>query len=91
MEFKGTKGKWIVSTSKEYSGEYSLTSEQYAPTFAEDEANALLMSKSLEMLDMLKKYIFDLKNIVPKSRARDSRIYDVEQLIKEATELCEKE
>lgn len=53
----------------------------------ESKANALLISKAPEMLEMLKIYLSDLNNIVPKSEAQRSRIYDVEQLIKESTEL----
>ena len=40
-----------------------------------------------EMLGMLEVYLADLNNIIPRSQAQRSRIYDVEQLIKEAQEL----
>ena len=87
MEFKGTKGKWIVRASTDYSNVIIIRGEQYAPSFKDNKYNAQLVSKAPEMLEMLKIYLADLNNIFPKSDAQRSRICDVEQLIKEATEL----
>lgn len=95
MEFKGTKGKWeyhggdnnsidivlpddttiSIDRQSRYTGEYVISRENM-------EANALLISKAPEMLEMLK-YIskgFDdsKKHLILKK---------VKQLIKEATEL----
>ncbi len=56
-------------------------------SFLETKANALLISKAPEMFEMLKIYLADLNNIIPPSAAQRNRIQDVEQLIKEATEL----
>jgi len=53
----------------------------------EAKANALLISKAPEMLEMLKIYLADLNNLIPPSDAQRNRIHDVEQLIKEATEI----
>lgn len=53
----------------------------------EAEMNAQLISKAPEMLEMLKNYLSDLKNIIPQSDARNNRIKNVKQLITEATEL----
>lgn len=61
--------------------------EFWGQTFETAKANAKLISKAPEMLGMLMNYINDLKNIVPQSDARDNRIYQVEKLIKEATEI----
>lgn len=92
MEFKGTKGKWQIGEIKhsvwgenrkgciaDCTGVHNkhfyigFTSE-------ESEANALLISKAPEMLEMLKRFV----------KSDDLQIEDfieAEQLIKEATEL----
>jgi len=52
----------------------------------EKEANAKLIAAAPEMLEILNCYLADLNNIIPNSDAQRSRICDVEQLIKKATE-----
>ena len=112
MEFKGTKGKWVIekapngldidirenhigvlytSISDDFGtdsihifGDFRL---QYNDLITQIQANALLISKAPEMLEMLKIYLADLNNIIPPSDAQRNRIQDVEQLIKEATEI----
>lgn len=89
-EFKGTKGKWEARlegqiTSSVYCGDKQICLR--AQDNNEAKSDILLISKAPEMLEMLINYINDLKNIVPQSEARDNRIYQVEKLIKEATEI----
>lgn len=80
IQFKGTSGKWQVSSSSDYSGEYSLRNEKYAPTFEEDLYNAQLISKSPDMLAMLQYFIqHNMLSVTGEVMA--------EQLIKEATTL----
>lgn len=83
MEFKGTKGKWELS---ENGGVY-VTSNigmicDLVTSSKEDKANALLISKAPEMLEMLKKckIMCDHLNIHHVSN-------ELNALIKEATEL----
>ena len=82
--FKGTRGKWDWYYDK-YDDCYQVTAGKIvAMTFYdsdEDKANALLISKAPEMLEMLEylvenDYIANLENV-----------QKVKQLIKEATEL----
>jgi len=100
MEFKGTKGKWYWSYGSDTQRASLLNeqgeeicnfgdSETYYPTegVEPNDYDALLISKAPEMFEMLKIYLADLNNLIPKSDAQRSRIYDVEQLIKEATTL----
>lgn len=101
MEFKGTKGIWEVvehnwSDTSIYCGDKVICTQSiYEETTEENQEelenevsrNFKLISKAPEMLEMLMNYINDLKNIVPQSEARDNRIYQVEQLIKEVTEI----
>lgn len=72
MEFKGTKGKWII----QFGGLFlSIKGSKKS----EMQANALLISKAPEMLEMLNKlYANDLLK---------DNADEVLQLIKEATEL----
>ena len=96
-EFKGSKGKWIVHLRSNglAKGIYISSGQKYflahviehGRTDKENSANALLVSKAPEMLQMLETYVKDLKNIVTVSDARDQRIYQIETLIKEATEI----
>lgn len=87
MEFKGTKGKftyrnipkeWFdIVDEKGYNVLYSINKEN-----EELKANALLISKSPEMLEMLRKINNKLKgNGFPMLQS------EIEKLIKEATEL----
>ena len=99
-EFKGTKGKWeLFSLFEEM---YSVESENgiICNTLCKsniDKANALLISKAPEMLEMLKK-IVSLESIICLGGAIDEQyvgeeealnimMNEVKQLIKEATEL----
>ena len=97
MEFKGTKSKWkiegadktfVYALNEKGSNSFSLNINNDGRTeIIEQQANALLISKAPEMLEMLKIYLADLNNIIPPSDAQRNRIQDVEQLIKEATEI----
>ena len=87
--FKGTKGKWVkvdyphciaVETKLGNGEEHTLFTDQfcYASKFDGDaSANALLISKAPEMLEMLE----NAKQVLIDAG------FDVETLIKEATEL----
>ena len=83
--FKGTKGKWDWCYDK-YDDCYQVAAGKIvAMTFYdadEDKANALLISKAPEMLEMLEEVVKKLK--VSGFPMLTSKI---EQLIKEATEL----
>ena len=88
MKFKGTSGEWVSSYDK-YDDEYLIRSK--TPAFIastinsteEDKANALLISKSPEMLEMLK----DLLDSWENGNFNDEQFVFVKQLIKEATEI----
>ena len=97
MEFKGTKGKWKINNQNNESQWFNITSDKdiIARTFygnaepivtsEEAHANALLISKASEMLNMLSFWIdqydgkgeFLTSELIEKSK----------QLIKEATEI----
>lgn len=100
MEFKGTKGKWcVIDYSFDENGQGYIpigTSEKqwiaeakgthlYVDSIEEMKANALLISKSPEMFEMLQSFVNDFDNgliedfQIPRDR--------FEQLIKQATEL----
>lgn len=91
MEFKGTKHLKILRSNEAGFG----LGNNYSPDVyvtvwgndSESKANALLISKAPEMLDMLHNYLSDLNNIVGASDARENRIRQVKQLIKSATEI----
>lgn len=91
MEFKGTKGKWEIKKRAngcfyinaqswgKFCQVYSITDTKWEE---QSKANALLISKAPEMLEMLKEIKSRLKgNGFPSLTAM------VEQLIKEATEI----
>ena len=91
-EFKGTKGKWEISTdneegilitSKHPQNRDILTIWKYDVTFLENQeakANALLISKAPEMLEMLEK--------IMKTYDKGTQTYlDCQKLIKEATQI----
>ena len=86
VEFKGTKGKWIVCINYNDivltdAGAYRPNSMQTVnSTKNELKANALLISKAPEMLEMLE-IILQSENTPIVHRKK------VKQLIKEATEL----
>lgn len=90
MEFKGTKGKWIIKYSDRDNSYDVVTKESFIASTLnasnESKINALLISKAPEMLEMLKEILLDLEEVnIPTS------MYDTlkraKQLIKEATEL----
>ena len=95
-KFKGTKGKWKVHKGSHYfSVKYEenergginlfMISEDYKGFHSlveECEANALLISKAPEMLEMLEDLITILKHY-----AEIEKIEQLRKLIKEATEL----
>jgi hypothetical protein len=97
MEFKGTKGKWEVGSSKRsvVNNEKVIARMCFNDGLGifendEPEYNAKLISKAPEMLDTLKNLVSDFDNLLSE--------YDIEwqqagyleharQLIKQATEL----
>ena len=95
MEFKGTKGKWYVDTELNYINKYgakvrvisSDEDEQFIEIFGnedEDDANALLISKAPEMLEMLKMfYNTNSSQEITLSKLQDK----VGKLIKKATKI----
>jgi hypothetical protein len=95
MEFKGTKGKWKVTNSipngiYDLEGHIEIANDQWSIACVfndvdEAKANALLISKAPEMLEMLKQISISLS----KTNIHTSLIDrgKIEQLIKEATEL----
>lgn len=96
MEFKGTKGKWITEKFdlKGYEKSILILSKNDNKQIAEvnfeylrnDDYvyNALLISKAPEMLEMLHKVLEE--NMTDYSCCMDIK-NEIEQLIKEATEL----
>jgi hypothetical protein len=96
MEFKGTKGKWKVTNSipngiYDLEGHIEIANDQWSIACVfndvdEAKANALLISKAPEMLEMLK----ELRNaILSEDYVRmlaNSQL--AKELIKEATESC---
>ena len=120
MEFKGTKGKWVIkdyrqetvlSLSKdrkdiviaECGNFYDVTGSYHRTHEDEQNANALLISKAPEMLEMLHKAKLELSRIKGSMMAHpdceEGSEFDdytnsaeeveneIEQLIKQATEL----
>lgn len=101
MEFKGTKGKWSVERKEDtvYDQEVfaisTPTNEEFITVwngvdiFEEaQEANALLISKAPEMLEMLRKLTQQLHTYSQIWGHDESKLIgDSERLIKEATEL----
>jgi hypothetical protein len=86
MEFKGTKGKWKLE--ERYNAFYINRNIDSLDIHIKDrnydiaKHDALLISKSPEMLEMLNKI---LGQTDPHSNSH--LYYDIEKLIKEATEL----
>lgn len=98
MEFKGTKGKWIVGIN--YNDVVLTDTGAYRPnsmqtvnsTTNELKANALLISKAPELLEMVNRMLNVYgRGYEPKDGVQDtvgSKLYkEAQQLIKEATEL----
>lgn len=96
-EFKGTKGKWsqkfegcepsrVIRTddgNKEVAQIYRYNSE------SEQKANALLISKAPEMLELMKELVCEFSDYKTKAQgtSKCDAIINAEKLIKEATEL----
>ncbi len=99
MEFKGTKGKWVSNYSNGSWLIQDLESYQYGCNssiaevyyFHDDkhtaEANALLISKSPEMLEMLQWFVENFEGVFHEGTETDNKVKEVKQLIKQATEL----
>jgi len=90
MEFKGTKGKWVFNANDSSENRCFVNNEQidvwHWGKIEEGKANALLISKAPEMLQMLEILLKEFKA----SDVRTGHIKeDLKQLIKEATTLPE--
>ena len=95
MEFKGTKGKWNYEkgTYLENTIFFSFNNGEIIKVSnindndeatEETKANALLISKAPEMLEILNRIHYDISN---RGCLNNVGLNDIEQLIKEATEL----
>ena len=86
-EFKGTKGKWEIEYLAEEECSRAVINNglidvwSIRTTFEEANANALLISKAPEMLEMLEKAERTLREVY------ECDTTEMQQLIKEATEL----
>jgi len=99
MEFKGTKGKWVLDGEK--NKKYMVVTEYITEgnviclepdicCVASREkwiANALLISKAPEMLEMLQKCAEFMDRVQAPSTSANNLKKEIEKLIKEATEL----
>lgn len=93
MEFKGTKGKWIIDENgdvitdlKYYTGDIvCLKPEELEESLVNWEANALLISKAPEMLEMLNRFLEITNSFV--HPGVDHLRGSARQLIKEATQI----
>ena len=84
MEFKGTKGKWKLSHDSMTiidENELPISKQSGRVNLKNWEANALLISKAPEMLEMLN-LLLEGKDSIPEWKKEKAK-----QLIKEATEL----
>lgn len=101
MEFKGTKGKWILRENKStvVSDEQCLVARVFdgkGYALLDDkqqsegivEANALLMSKAPELLEMLSRVVY-MTSVCEGTFAdfRERYNVEIEQLIKQATDI----
>jgi hypothetical protein len=86
-QFKGTQGKWYVSkaykTINDEKG-FGIAQENGIRNSNEWDANALLISKAPEMLEMLKKLVERLEE---NDLGRLNAVSQAKQLINEATQL----
>ncbi len=96
MEFKGTKGKWLISDcgrkiEVSNSKRKIYQSILYMSGKTKWQHDIKLISKAPEMLEMLKEVVNKKYNFeecsIPGNKIPYSKIYEIEQLIKEATEL----
>jgi hypothetical protein len=94
MEFKGTKGKWsfvagnpnqltVVKIGNAHEFELEINGKN---RIKEEIANALLISKAPEMLEMLNEAVNVLRDGM-RTNSKKELADKIEQLIKEATEL----
>lgn len=98
MEFKGTKGKWVLKQIPTYDSfgtvsigtdelEYKTKSVTNEEQIKKETADLLLISKAPEMLEMLKRFVesddLQIEDFIEASQL----IKEASQLIKEATEL----
>ena len=88
-QFKGTKGKWVVTLESDnrtvVNGDHEVDISIDVWHWNEDiegKANALLISKAPEMLEMLEELIITLKHY-----GEVEKLQEVRNLIKEATEI----
>jgi len=90
MEFKGTKGKWNIERHQhQLCGDYLIIDEndyqlaiadnEYIQDYEKTKANALLISKAPEMLEILQSLVSS--EMTPLAIRKQAK-----QLIKEATE-----
>jgi len=105
MEFKGTHQKWgyrpqsiskngfyIETINKNHIGTFIGEVGGGLQDLKEIEANALLISKApemLEMLDKISKFIDENKGVNYWCELLKREVPEIKQLIKEATTLCE--
>lgn len=99
MEFKGTKGKWevIIPPYEQTNGFVNIENEDgtiscyngitKGGAHPKSLANALLISKAPEMLEMLEKIVSNWKLGNQENFIMANAIDNAEQLIKEATEI----
>ena len=100
MEFKGTKGKWIIvnefcdleSEKGESIASFHWNYEDYHTTMVKNEIegkhNALLISKAPEMLELINEfYLMCIQKTFPTEHELEYMAEKAEKLIKEATEL----
>ena len=91
MEFKGSKGKWNIERHQhQLCGDYLIIDEndyqlaiadnEYIQDYEKTKANALLISKAPEMLELLQSLVSS--EMTPLAIRKQAK-----QLIKEATEL----
>lgn len=89
--FRDTKGpnnaKWIMVKDDKGNTIAEVKGIHHGIKDTACKANAQVIVKAPEMLEMLNNYLSDLINIIPKSEARDNRIASVIKLVKEATHL----
>jgi type II secretory pathway component GspD/PulD (secretin) len=87
MEFKGTKGKWELAGISGRMIKSTDTKELGFIADVDTRANALLISKAPEMLDMLKEYVRLLDGEFSPKTFISELVEKSQILIKEATEL----
>ena len=89
MEFKGTKGKWYrgISTGVVSMSTQTKVAQADGVDYKESIANALLISKAPEMLEMLQWFVENFEGVFHKGTETDNKVNEAQQLVKQATEL----